>query len=146
MRGLVIEDNLSSHKTELVNDFWKDELTQYDLPIFVPPNMTSYLQVVDRHIGIRYKKYVYRMYRREMLSRLNQKLDDMDADASIMKLTPAEKRILITHAIGDIHEKLCNAGAFQHAFFATGTWLPISHLIRHDYSTEIPASTNSATK
>lgn len=41
---------------------------------------------------------------------------------------------------------MCNADAFQHAFFATGTWLPISHLIRHDYSTELPAASNSATK
>lgn len=131
MKGIVIEDNLSSHKTDAVDQFWIDELPNFEPALFVPPNMTSYLQVVDRHIGLRYKKHVYKMYRKEMVRRLNEKMAALNADTSIPRMTPAEKRILITHAVGDIHEKMCKSTAFQHAFFATGTWLPISHLIRN---------------
>ena len=29
MKGIVIEDNLSSHKTDLVDQFWKDELPNF---------------------------------------------------------------------------------------------------------------------
>ena len=66
MKGLVIEDNLSSHKTESAENFWAKDLKNFSFPVYVPPNMTSFLQVVDRHIGIRYKYYVYLMYRKEM--------------------------------------------------------------------------------
>ena len=58
-------------------------------------------------------------------------------------MTPAEKRILITHAVGDIHEKMCKSTAFHHAFFATGTWLPISHLIRNN-DLAVPALENAS--
>ena len=51
VKELVIEDNLSS-KTELVYDFWEDELPNIEPPVFVPPNMTSYLQVVDSVQGL----------------------------------------------------------------------------------------------
>eukprot|EP00956_Cyclotella_meneghiniana_P020812 scaffold37180_cov23-Cyclotella_meneghiniana.AAC.2 len=122
----------------------KKELPNFDPPIFVPPNMTSYLQVVDRHIGVRYKNYVYKEYRKEMLKRLRATMTSLNMNTDAMKLTPKEKRILITHAVGTIHEKLCKSDAFKRAFHATGTWLPINHLIR-DESTLQNATVNNAT-
>ena len=80
-----------------------------------------------------------------MLRRLKEKMNALDSDVNVMKLSPAEKRILITHAIGTIHEKVCNSDAFKRAFHATGTWLPITHLIRDD-SSSVNASTNSPTE
>jgi hypothetical protein len=52
MKGLCIEDNLSSHKTDLIDDSWCSKLANFESPLFVPTNMTSYLQVVDKHIVI----------------------------------------------------------------------------------------------
>jgi len=37
----------------------------------------------------------------------------LESDVTVQTLTPAEKRILITQAIGEIHKKLCNADAFE---------------------------------
>ena len=67
MKGLCIEDYLSSHKTDIDDDFWCNKLMNFELPLFVPANMSLYLQVVDRHIGIRYKNYVYHVYQKEMI-------------------------------------------------------------------------------
>lgn len=73
------------------------------------------------------------MYRKEMVKRLNEVMDSNSNNGTIVqKLTRAEKRILITNAIGDIHEKLCRANAFKRHFHATGSWLPITHLIRDE--------------
>ena len=93
MKGLVIEDNLSSHKTESVENFWAKDLKNFTLPVYVPPNMSSFLQVVDRHVGIRYKYYVYLMYRKEMVKRLNEIMNSSSTDSNVgvQKLTPAEK-------------------------------------------------------
>ena len=97
MKGLVIEDNLFSHKTESVENFGAKDLKNFSLPVYVPPNMTSFLQVVDRHIGIRYKYYVYLMYRKEMVKHLNEIMNSSSTDSNVdvQKLTPAEKQILI---------------------------------------------------
>ena len=46
MQGVVFEDNLSSHRTKAVLDFWGDELPNFELPQFVPPNMTDIIQVL----------------------------------------------------------------------------------------------------
>ena len=82
-------------------------------------------------MGIRYKYYVYLMYRKEMVKRLNEIMNSSSTDSNVgvEKLTSAEKRILITNAVGVIHEKLCKSNAFKHHFHATGTWLPINHLV-----------------
>ena len=48
MKGVVIEDNLSSHKTDVVNDHWCTELDHFISTVFVPSNMMSNVQVVDR--------------------------------------------------------------------------------------------------
>lgn len=39
--------------------FWGEELPNFAELQFLPPNMTELLQVIDRHIGVRYKEYVY---------------------------------------------------------------------------------------
>ena len=105
MKGLVIEDNLSSHKTKSVENFWAKDLKNFTLPVYVPPNMASFLQVVDRQVGIRCKYYVYLMYRKEMVKRLNEIMNSCSTDSNVgvQKLTPAEKRILITNDVGVIH-------------------------------------------
>ena len=40
------------------------------------------------------------------------------------RLSPARKRIIITKAIADTHERLARSNAFRRSFIATGTWLP----------------------
>jgi hypothetical protein len=52
---------------------------------------------------------------------LSETLASLDDSTTSMKLTPMEKRILITKTIGDIHEKMCSSDAFEHVFHATGT-------------------------
>ena len=55
MKGVVFEDNLSSHHTEEVMQHWKGSLPNCVPPRFVPANMTDIVQVVDCHIGVQYK-------------------------------------------------------------------------------------------
>ena len=43
------------------------------------------------------------------------------------KLSALKKRVLITKAVGDVHERLCRNGAFRRSFLATGTQLPVDH-------------------
>ena len=38
----------------------------------MPNNMTEIIQVVDRHIGIRYKLAIYKRFRIEMMKRLRE--------------------------------------------------------------------------
>ena len=45
MKGLVFEDNLSTHQTELTMKYWEEELAHFMAPFFLPPNMTDILQV-----------------------------------------------------------------------------------------------------
>jgi len=47
MRGVNIEDNLSSHHIDIVHQFWRDELEYFERQVFAPPNMTEVLGVVD---------------------------------------------------------------------------------------------------
>jgi hypothetical protein len=58
MRGLVIEDNLSSHLTKVSLACWENDLKNFRPPEFLPANQTDMLQVIDRHIGILYKQAV----------------------------------------------------------------------------------------
>ena len=44
-------------------------------------------------------------------------------------MTAAERRILITKSVANTHDRLWKTGAFKRAFIATGTWLPIDHLV-----------------
>jgi hypothetical protein len=47
MQGVVFEDNLTSHKTEAVMEFWDScpSLSEFIPPRFVPPNLTDIVQV-----------------------------------------------------------------------------------------------------
>ena len=52
---------------------------------------------------------------------------------TIPSLTPREKRILITKSVGDYHRKVTASGAYFRGFIATGTWMPVWHLMQdHD--------------
>ena len=134
MKGLVIEDNLSSHKTKAVFDFWDNELTSFDQPEFVPPKMTEIMQAIDWHVGILYKRAVYREMRKETMKRLHAARQETGSanGITIKEMTPREKRILITRALGDCHEKLIASSYYWRAFIATGIWMPIWYLIKNE--------------
>ena len=127
------EDNLSSHKTEAVLKFWETELKNFLPPQFVPANLTDIIQVIDRHIGIIYKRAVYRAIRIELIGRLREaRVASGGADGVTIKaLTPREKRIIITKAIGDCHTRLTHhlCKTYERAFIATATWTPVYHLL-----------------
>ena len=133
-KGLTIEDNLSSHKTDAVFKYWEEELTNFLPPQFVPANMTETIQVIDRHIGILYKRAVYRVLRAEMLKRLREARAAAGGAEGVtpQPLLPSEKRILITKAVADCHEKLTKAKNYHRAFIATANWMPVPHLMRND--------------
>ena len=44
--SIIIEDNLSSHKIEVVMAFYKNEFSKYSNPVFLPANITGLLQVI----------------------------------------------------------------------------------------------------
>jgi hypothetical protein len=121
----MFEDNLSYHKTDEVMRFWENELDQFAEPRFFPANMTMILQPIDRHIDIRYKEAVYREYRRNCF----QRLEASKYDKTLEPFSLRDKRIMITRAIGDIHDKLSNTGVFERAFSAAGTLMPVEHLV-----------------
>jgi hypothetical protein len=104
--------------------------------------MTIILQVVDRHIGVRYKEAVYKEYRRRMTKSLME-ARKTDQNAIVEPMTPREKRILITRAIGNLHEKLAKTDLFQRAFVATGTLLPVNHLTRNESGALVNSSIDS---
>ena len=130
--GVSVEDNLSSHQTKAVFDLWREEPKNFGTLEFVPANMTDIIQVIDRHIGVIYKKSVYMAVRKELMRRLQWARQEAGrADGvTIPLLAPCEKRIIITKAIPDCHERLINSNAHERAFIATATWMPISHLVR----------------
>jgi len=45
-------------------------------------------------------------------------------------MTPSEKRIIITKAIGECHRQLTASGIYDRAFIATATWMPVWHLMK----------------
>ena len=47
---------------------------------------------------------------------------------NLVHMTAMDKRILITKAIAEAHERLAKKGAFRRAFIATGTQLPADEL------------------
>jgi hypothetical protein len=82
--------------------------------------MTMSLQPIDRHIGIIYKKAVYKAYRKEMAMRLrshlkNQREHDV-TQTPLPAMSAGAKRILT-------HKAMCGSGALKlrRAFIATGT-------------------------
>ena len=44
-------------------------------------------------------------------------------------LTPKEKGILITKAVGGVHERLNHSVNYFYAFISTGIYIPFSHMV-----------------
>ena len=65
--AVQFEDNLSSHKTDTVNEFWDSSKCYRKL---YPPELTQVLQPIDRHIGIQYKSAVYQVVRSQSMKLL----------------------------------------------------------------------------
>lgn len=125
----------------MVLEHVKESLTNFADPRFVPARMTDMLQVVDRHIGIRYKVAVYMAVRKEMAGRLTAAIATNGGCAegvTVPSLTPRELRILITHAIGNFHEKMSQSEAFERACVATGTWMPVRHCLEDNGPSNLP--------
>ena len=87
--------------------------------MFYPPDLTQVLQPIDRHIGIQYKTAVYKIIRSVSMKKIRE-----GKNPATEGLSPAKKRILITRAVADTHERLAQSNAFRRSFIATGTWLP----------------------
>ena len=138
--GMVFKDNLSSHKTDEVLAFWDDELPNFSDPRFIPANMLENLQVIDRHIGIRYKEDVYLSARKELTRRLvdAHAANGGACEVTIPSLTPKEKHILIMHVVGEFHEKITQSGAYEQGNIATGTLIGISHCLGESGPANLP--------
>jgi hypothetical protein len=83
--GVLFADNLSTHKCGDSLDFFKNELTSFAQPRFYPANLTMVVQPVDRHIGIIYKRAIYKAYRSEMNTRLSEHLKKGKAEKETPK-------------------------------------------------------------
>ena len=123
--GVQFEDNLSSHKTEESQSAWKTSLPNFRPPRYYPPRLTGVVQSIDRHVGIHYKRGVYTDVREECLRRMWAAGPGNRPEP----MTNAERRILITKSVANTHDRLWRTGMFKRVFIATGTWLPIDHLI-----------------
>ena len=129
--SLIFEDNLIMHKTDGVFLFIENELNNFIPPVFLPALLTFIIQVIDRHIGIIYKLCVYKAVRKDALLHLNAAhAAAIDDTAVANPLTPKEKHILVTKVIGDCHEQLTESNTYWRGFIATGTWMPISHMVK----------------
>ena len=60
------------------------------------------------------------------------------AGVTIPALTPREKRILITHTIGELHNRITKLDAYERANVATGALMPVSHCLGEDGPSNIP--------
>ena len=125
MIGVQFEDNLSSHKTPESKSAWITSLPQFRPPRYYPPRLTGVVQAIDRHLGIHYKRGVYKDVREECLRRMRAAGPGVRPEP----MTAAERRILITKSVANTHDRLWRTGMFTRAFIATGTWLPINHLV-----------------
>ena len=57
---------------------------------------------------------------------------------TINSMTPQEKRILITRAVVDEHERLLASGCYLCGFIATATWMSVWHLLKNELIDRIP--------
>ena len=117
--AVLFEDNLGGHKTEMTLKLFALLLKCFAAPRNYPKNFT-FCKPIDRHIGKMYKVWVYRYIREKMFALWKVK-------GTGVHLSAKEKRILITQAVGKVHNELCKEMAYARAFDATGTWLPIDH-------------------
>ena len=65
---------------------------------------------------MRYKTEVYQVIREVCMRKIN--VSNLE---SLVKMTAKEKRVLITKAVANVHERLAKSDAFRRAFIATGT-------------------------
>ena len=126
--GVQFEDNLGSHKTSESNQAWRTLLPLFRPPRYYPARLTGVVQPIDRHIGIIFKRAVYKSLREEYMRRMQA----AGAGVRPEPLTAAEKRIFITKSIGDTYDRLWDTPTYKRSFIATGTWLPITHLVNDD--------------
>ena len=107
-KAVVFMDNLTVHTTDSAAQMWANEFDNFLQPKFVPANHTDSLQVLDRHIGVRYKKETYFNFRKDALESLKElRKNAGTADGVVLKRkTPRERRILITHSIGEAHKRV----------------------------------------
>lgn len=134
MQGVAFEDNLSAHKMESTMQFWgSDPSVSNFIPTqFLPAKLTDIVQVIDRDIGIIYKRAVYHACRVEYMRRFREaEANAVDRKPPMTKpMTPREKRIITTKAIADCHAKLTKStsNTYYRAFIATATWTPVSRM------------------
>ena len=100
-------------------------MPRFRLPKYYPERLTAIVQPIDRHVGIIYKRAVYRTFRSEFMRRMRAARVDVRPEP----MTADEKRILITKAVANTHELLWSTDKFHRAFIATGTWMPVQHLV-----------------
>jgi hypothetical protein len=112
-KTVQFEDNLSAHTTEASKETWRQLLPNCTQRLF-PPNTTSVLQPIDRHLGIIYKHAAYRKLRSLMFEKVQ--------GGMTRELSSREKRIALTHAFGETHLDLALNDKFARCFVATGTW------------------------
>ena len=101
-------DNLTVHTTNSAMQMWDNNFDNFFRANFVPANHTNSLQVLDRHIGIKYKKENYVNFRKDALETLKDlRKNAGTAEGVVLKRkTPKEKRILITNLIGMAHARV----------------------------------------
>jgi hypothetical protein len=79
--------------------------------------MTISLQSIDGHIGIIYKKAVYKAYWKEMKMRSRKHLKNQRGNnvtpTALPAMSAGDKRILITRSISETHKAMCGSGALK---------------------------------
>ena len=95
-KGVMFMDNLSSHCTDSILEKWRQEMDNWHAPRFFPTNVTEFVQPVDRHCGICYKRDVFKSVRAVLLSKFEEAIDMGLIWGEVNGLTPAQKRIIIT--------------------------------------------------
>ena len=111
-KGIELEDNLSSHKTPAIQELWQSIDFKNMAHEFVPENLTSDTQALDHHIFIRYHSNVYKAYRELMVARVREKKP--------LEMSAKEKRIFLTHVLGNTNDEMARLQAFFQAFVSTG--------------------------
>ena len=103
-----VEDNLSAHKTDEVMEFWTEQLPTFSNAQFIPAKQPPRVQMIDCHCGIQYKNYVYYRFCQELCPCLEKARAENNGSEGVMipSLTPRERRILMTHAVGDFYERI----------------------------------------
>jgi hypothetical protein len=111
-KGIECEDNLSSHKTSAVQELWSTYFKDFAHE-FGPENLTMDTQALDHHVLIRYHKNIYKAFREMMVLRIREKKP--------LDMSAKDKRIFLTHVIGNTNDEMAEKQAFFQSFVSTGT-------------------------